>query len=74
MVRFIVDDGHETSEQGDVDMICARCAGYMVEDEILDIDIESSEGNRILSAWRCLNCGAFIERLMDQSVGGGMSA
>jgi hypothetical protein len=50
-------------------MTCLRCAGYMVEDEILDIDIESSEGNRILSAWRCVNCVAFIERLMDANQG-----
>jgi hypothetical protein len=47
-------------------MTCSRCAGHMVEDDIIDVDIDSSVGNRILSAWRCVSCGALIERLMHE--------
>ena len=64
-------------------MTCSRCAGHMIEDDILHIDIDLPEGNRVLFVWRCVNCGDFIERLVNsnqdtsaverQSFGRGMS-
>ncbi|MER3425259.1 MAG: hypothetical protein C4293_20565 [Nitrospiraceae bacterium] len=34
----------------------------MVEHHLIDIDLDSPECDRTLSAWRCLNCGNIIER------------
>jgi len=40
-------------------MICERCDGLMVRERYDDLELGSA-GYEI-SAWRCLNCGAFVD-------------
>lgn len=65
MIRLIMDK-YSLSNWG-VNMTCSQCAGHMIEDVFLHIDIDLSEGNRILFVWRCLNCRNFIERLANSN-------
>jgi hypothetical protein len=46
-------------------MTCSRCAGLMVEDYLITIDIDSPRGDQKLFAWRCINCGSIVERVMN---------
>ena len=43
-------------------MTCSRCAGLMVEDYFINIDIDAPSGEEKLSAWRCINCGDIVEQ------------
>ena len=45
-------------------MTCSRCAGLMVEDYLINIDIDAPSGDERLSAWRCVNCGDIVEQHM----------
>jgi hypothetical protein len=42
-------------------MTCLRCAGFMVEYHLIDIDIGSAHCDERLMAWRCVNCGYISE-------------
>ena len=42
-------------------MICLRCEGFMVEYDLIDIDVASLRYDQRLTAWRCVNCGAICE-------------
>ena len=42
-------------------MTCFRCAGFMVEYDLIDIDVGSARYDQRLTAWRCVNCGAISE-------------
>jgi hypothetical protein len=54
-------------------MTCLRCAGFMVEYDLIDIDVGSARYDQRLTAWRCVNCGYISEahmganRLANQS-------
>ena len=56
-------------------MTCLRCAGFMVEYDLIDIDVGSARCDQRLTAWRCVNCGYISEarmgvnRLANQSAG-----
>lgn len=45
-------------------MTCSRCSGFLVEDQLLDL--EGGYGEMWANSWRCVNCGhahdAVIER------------
>ncbi|MGH7231546.1 MAG: hypothetical protein ACREJU_09345 [Nitrospiraceae bacterium] len=43
-------------------MTCSRCAGLMVEDYFINIDIDAPSGTEKLAAWRCINCGDIVEK------------
>ena len=36
-------------------MHCTRCEGFMTVDSFIDMD--DDQGQRWISAWRCVNCG-----------------
>ena len=42
-------------------MTCLRCAGFMVEYDLVDIDVGSARYDERLTAWRCVNCGSISE-------------
>jgi hypothetical protein len=42
-------------------MTCLRCEGFMVEYDLIDIDVASLRYDQRLTAWRCVNCGAICE-------------
>ena len=42
-------------------MMCLRCEGFMVEYDLIDIDVASIRYEQRLTAWRCVNCGAICE-------------
>ncbi len=44
-------------------MTCTRCQGLMVEDYLLDI--QNPGGDLWVRAWRCINCGAIQEPVID---------
>ena len=43
-------------------MRCSRCAGLMVEDHSIELDVLEDE--KEIVAWRCVNCGHIIEPVM----------
>lgn len=43
-------------------MRCSRCAGLMVEDYSMEVDL--LEADQKILAWRCINCGNIIEPCM----------
>jgi hypothetical protein len=43
-------------------MRCSRCAGLMVEDYSIELDL--LEDDRRTIAWRCINCGHIVEPVM----------
>lgn len=44
-------------------MTCRRCQGLMVEDYLFDV--QNPSGEVWVSAWRCINCGAMQEAMME---------
>jgi RNase P subunit RPR2 len=51
-------------------MKCSRCAGLMVEDYSMELDL--LEDDHEVLAWRCLNCGNIIEPVMLRNRAGSM--
>ena len=44
-------------------MTCPRCAGLMVREQYDNLEFDSA-GYEI-SGWRCLNCGAIVDALIE---------
>ena len=44
-------------------MTCQRCAGLMVRERYDNLELDSA-GYEI-SGWRCLNCGAIVDALIE---------
>ena len=45
-------------------MQCARCDGFMVTDNL--IDIQESSIPMWMKAWRCVSCGNIVDPLIQQ--------
>ncbi len=46
-------------------MNCSRCHGLMVEDHYLDI--EGGYGDIWARSWRCVNCGAVHDAVIEEN-------
>jgi methionyl-tRNA synthetase len=50
-----LDDAAGVKQERSATMYCTKCEGFMTVDSFIDMDDE--EGQRWISAWRCVNCG-----------------
>ncbi len=46
-------------------MNCTRCRGFMVEDHCLEF--EGGFGEMWAQTWRCVNCGAVYDAVIEQN-------
>ncbi len=46
-------------------MDCARCGGYMVVNEVLDL--HASAALRWVQGWKCVNCGHCVDPVIEEN-------
>lgn len=49
-------------------MDCARCGGYMVVNEVLDL--HASAALRWVRGWKCVNCGHCMDPVIEENRAG----
>ncbi len=55
-VGYAIQEGKETA------MVCYRCSGLMVREELADFAFGSGGDEPV--GWRCVNCGAIVDPLI----------
>lgn len=46
-------------------MTCSRCSGFLVEDQLLDL--EGGYGEMWANSWRCVNCGHAYDAVIERN-------